>query len=205
MALHGSLALAVLSSPMDFMKDHIARGQWIKVSDASTSGEVDLVVDETNTHSLTDRLSNMPNSQQLRREPLKTSSIRTASTSQYVATVNYDDLGCRTFYEAFIETADACIHSADHSYSYLLSLNSTHYSRVYYNDEFCESTVYKSTTKKLDSTCASYELGMIYASSTQLLAVEQQYVLLRYTLFFAILNAICKIQICTLFVTIIIL
>ena len=95
--------------------------------------------------------------------------------------------------------------SADHSYSYLLSLNSTHYSRVYYNDEFCESTVYKSTTKKLDSTCASYELGMIYASSTQLLAVEQQYVLLRYTLFFAILNAICKIQICTLFVTIIIL
>lgn len=205
MALHGSLALAVLSSPMDFMKDHIARGQWIKVSDANSSGEVDLVVDKTNTHSLTDLVSKMPDSEQLRQEPLKMSSIRAASTSQYVATVNYNYAGCKTFFEAFIETADACIYSADNSYSYLLTLNSTHYSRAYYTDKFCEGTSYKSTTRKLVSTCASYALGMIYASSTQLLAVEQQYVLLRYIPFFSILHAICKMQICLLFVTLIML
>jgi imidazolonepropionase-like amidohydrolase len=179
MALHGSLALAVLSSPMDFMKDQISRGQWIKVSDGNSSGVVNLVIDKTHTHSLTDRVSNLPNSQQLRQEPLKRSSIRAASASQYVATVNYNYAGCKTFYEAFIETADECIYSADNSYSYLLTLNSTHYTRAYYTDKFCESTSYKSTTRKLVSTCASYALGMIYASSTQLLAVEQQYVLLR--------------------------
>ena len=166
-----------MSSPLDFIKDQIERGQWKKVSDKNSTGVVDSVVDKT--LSLADRMSGMLNTQQLRHEPVKTEMISVASTAGFVVKVDYDMLGCKSFYEASAEASDVCIYSASDSYSTYLTMNDTSYTTKYYRDKFCEAGSYKSETIKFVNNCATNSYKGVFASSTPLISVDKQYVALR--------------------------
>lgn len=180
LALHVTSAIAVLSSSVDFMKHQIEQGHWREVSNENSVGVVDYVVNKT--HILTNRMSDMLNTQQLR-HPAKIKTIREASTTQFVVDVEYRSLGCKSFYEATVEASDVCFYSVLNGYSTYMTTNATFYKNKYYRDKFCESPSYRNETTSFVNKCATTSLkGMFtrsFTSSTPLVPFDRPYVALR--------------------------
>lgn len=176
LALHVTSAIAVLSSSVDFIKHQIEQGHWREVSNENSVGVVDYVVNKT--HILTNRMSDMLNTQQLR-HPAKSKTIREASTTQSLVKVDYLALGCKSLYEASVETSDVCFYSGAYGYSSYITMNATSYTKKYYRDKFCESPSYRNETTFLVTKCATPPFYGTFASSTPLVPFDKPYVALR--------------------------
>lgn len=176
LALHVTSAIAVLSSSVDFIKHQIEQHHWREVSNENSVGVVDYVVNKT--HILTNRMSDMLNMQQLR-HPAKTKTIREAPTTQFLVKVDYLSLGCKSFYEASVETSDVCFYSGFNGYSTYITMNATSYTKKYYQDKFCESPSYRNETTFFVNKCATYPFYGTFASSTPLVPFDKPYVAVR--------------------------